>query len=94
MKPVQPHRKGVLLESLARTHPVYLRRNSRDLSSRMSITVGSVGDIITLCLLIKDLVRSLKNSHSFLAEYQPEIRNLWSLEHALLEVEMLFRFCE
>ena len=43
--------------------------------------------------LIKDLVKSLDDSHGSSAEYQAVIRELWSLDHALLEVEVLFRSC-
>ena len=60
----------------------------------MPITFGSVGDIISLSLLIKDLVRTLDNSRGSSAEYQAVIRELWSLDHALLEVEALTRSCE
>lgn len=59
----------------------------------MPITFGSVGDIISLSLLIKDLVKSLDDSRGSSAEYQAVIRELWSLDHALLEVEVLFRSC-
>lgn len=60
----------------------------------MPITFGSVGDIISLCLLIKDLVKSLDNSRGSSAEYQAVIRELRSLDHALLEVAVFFRSCE
>ena len=60
----------------------------------MPITFGSVGDIISLSLLIKDLVKSLDSSRGSSAEYQAAIRELWSLDHALLEVEVLFRSCQ
>ena len=60
----------------------------------MPITFGSVGDVISLSLLIKDLAKSLDNSRGSSAEYQAVIRELWSLDHALLEVELLFRSCE
>lgn len=60
----------------------------------MPITFGSVGDIISVSLLIKDLVKSLDNSRGSSAEYQAAIRELWSLDHALLEVELLFRSCD
>lgn len=60
----------------------------------MPITFGSVGDIISISLLIKDLVKSLDDSRGSSAEYQAVIRELWSLDHALLEVEVLFRSCD
>ena len=56
----------------------------------MPITFGSVGDIVSLCLLIKDLVKSLDNSRGSSAEYQAVIRELCSLDHALLEVAVFF----
>lgn len=60
----------------------------------MPITFGSVGDIVSISLLIKDLVKSLDDSRGSSAEYQAVIRELWSLDHALLEVEVLFRSCD
>ena len=60
----------------------------------MPITFGSVGDIISLSLLIKDLVKCLDGSRGSSAEYQAVIRELWSLDHTLLEVELLLRSCE
>lgn len=67
---------------------------SRLSPEKMPITFGSVGDIISLSLLIKDLVKSLDSSRGSSAEYQAVIRELWSLDHALLEVEALTRSCE
>lgn len=60
----------------------------------MPITFGSVGDIISLSLLIKDLVKCLDESRGSSKEYQAVIRELWSLDHALLEVELLLRSCK
>ena len=60
----------------------------------MPITFGSVGDIISLSLLIKDLVKCLDESRGAPAEYQAVVRELWSLDHALLEVELLLRSCK
>ena len=60
----------------------------------MPITFGSVGDIISLSLLIKDLVKSLDKSRGSSAEYQAVICELRSLDHALIEVEALFQSCE
>ena len=60
----------------------------------MTITFGSVGDIISVSLLIKDLVKCLDKSRGSSAEYQAVIRELWSLDRALLEVELLLRSCK
>ncbi len=60
----------------------------------MPITFGSVGDVISVCLLIKDLVKTLDDSRGSSAEYQEVIRELWILERALLEVEILSRTCD
>lgn len=60
----------------------------------MPITFGSVGDIISLSLLIKDLVKSLDKSRGSSAEYQAVIRELWSLDHAFIEAEVLSQTCE
>ena len=60
----------------------------------MPITFGSVGDIISISLLIKDLIKCLDESRGSSAEYQAIIRELWSLDQALLEVELLLRSCK
>ena len=60
----------------------------------MPITFGSVGDIISVSLLIKDLVKCLDESRGSSAEYRAVIRELWSLDQALLEVEVLLRSCK
>ena len=57
----------------------------------MPITFGSVGDIITLSLFIKDLAKSLDDSRGASAEYQAITRQLSSLEHALSQVEEVFK---
>lgn len=60
----------------------------------MPITIGSVGDIISVSLLVKELVKCLDESRGSSTEYQAVIRELWSLDHALLEVELLLRSCK
>lgn len=62
--------------------------------SKMSVTFGSVGDIISVCLIVKDLVDALDKSRGSSAEYQAVIRELWSLDRALLQVAMLSKTCE
>ncbi|OCL03034.1 hypothetical protein AOQ84DRAFT_392540 [Glonium stellatum] len=57
----------------------------------MPITFGSVGDIISVCLLVKDLVDVLDKSKGSSAEYHAIIRELWLLDRALLEIEKLSR---
>ncbi|KAE9370054.1 hypothetical protein N431DRAFT_344057 [Stipitochalara longipes BDJ] len=57
----------------------------------MPITVGSVGDIISLILLTKDVIECLNSSRGSGAEYQELIKELWVLERTLLEVEALSR---
>ena len=59
----------------------------------MPIGVGSVGDIISICLLVKDLVEALNSSRGAAAEYQEITRELWGLERALLQVDLLSRTC-
>ncbi len=56
----------------------------------MPVTIGSIGDIISIGLLIKDIVKCLDNTRGSSAEYQAVTRELWTLDHALLEVELLF----
>jgi hypothetical protein len=57
----------------------------------MSITFGAVGDIISVCLLVKDLVEALDSARGSKAEYQSAIRELWILDRALLEIDLLSR---
>ena len=51
----------------------------------------SVGDGISVCLLIHDAIQALDSSRGSSAEYQEAIRELWALGRALLEVETLAR---
>lgn len=57
----------------------------------MPVTFGSVGDIIAVCLLVKDLVAALDNARGSKAEYQSLKRELHILERVLLEIEL---FCQ
>lgn len=58
---------------------------------KMNITFGSVGDIISVCILIKDLIDALNDSRGSSAEYHELIRELWSLDRALLQVDLFCR---
>lgn len=49
----------------------------------------SVGDCISVCILIKDTIKALDTIHGSLSEYQATIRELWALDRALLEVVAL-----
>ena len=60
----------------------------------VSVTFGSVGDIISVCIIIKDLVKALDDSRGSSAEYQEVIRELSALDRVLLEVELLWTTCE
>lgn len=60
----------------------------------MPITCGSVGDIISVSYLIRDLVKCFNESRGSSAEYQAVTRELWSLDHTLLEVKRLLRSCK
>lgn len=53
------------------------------------VTFGSVGDINSLCIVIKDVVEALDDSKGSSAEYRGIIRELRALERVLLEVESL-----
>jgi len=59
----------------------------------MSLPV-SVGDVIAVSILIKDVIKALDDSRGSATEYQEAIRELWALDKALLEVEHLSRTCE
>jgi hypothetical protein len=47
-----------------------------------------------VCLIVKDLVAALNDSRGSMAEYREVIRELWGLDRALLEVDILSRTCE
>lgn len=57
----------------------------------MPITFGSVGDIISVSLLVKDILVALDDSRGSSAEYQGIIRELYILDRALLEIGQLSR---
>jgi hypothetical protein len=57
----------------------------------MPITFGAVGDIISVCLLVKDLVDALDEARGSKAEYRSVVRELWILDRALLEIDLLTR---
>jgi hypothetical protein len=57
----------------------------------MGITFGSVGDIISVSLLVKDLLLALDSSRGSSSEYQAIVRELYVLDTALLQVEQLSR---
>ena len=57
----------------------------------MPVTFGAVGDIISVCLLVKDLVDALDEARGSKAEYQAVVRELWILDRALLEIDLLAR---
>jgi hypothetical protein len=55
----------------------------------MSITFGSVGDIISVSLLVKDLILALCSSRGSSARYQAAVRELIVLDKVLLQVDQL-----
>lgn len=57
----------------------------------MPITIGSVGDVIAIGLLVKDCVDALSQSRGAVSSYQAVIRELYLLEKALLEIDLLAR---
>jgi hypothetical protein len=59
----------------------------------VGFTFGSLGDILQLCILVKDLITALDSSRGSSAEYQELIRELSALDRVLLEVEQLSWKC-
>ncbi|KAF2269728.1 hypothetical protein CC78DRAFT_238599 [Lojkania enalia] len=57
----------------------------------MMVTFGSIGDIISVSLLVKDLLLALDSTKGSPAEYQAVVRELYVLDTALLQVEQLAR---
>lgn len=60
----------------------------------VDFTFGALGDIISVCLIVKELVAALDDSKGSSAEYQQLIRELRALEHVLLQVDLVWRICE
>lgn len=54
-----------------------------------SVTFGSVGDILAVCLLVKDLIRALDDCRGSADEYQEVIRELEMLDRVLTQVHSL-----
>ena len=57
----------------------------------MAVTFGAVGDIISVSLLIKDLLVALDDSRGASCEYRAIVRELYTLDSAILHVERLSR---
>src|SRR5688500_750405 len=57
----------------------------------MPLTLGSVGDIISLVLLVNRVLMALNDGRGSSAEYQEITRELIILDRVLLEVEQLAR---
>ena len=57
----------------------------------MPVTFGSVGDIVSVTLLIKDLVVALDDCRGSAQSFQQLSKHLQSLERALLQVDLLVR---
>jgi len=57
----------------------------------MPITCGSIGDIISISLLLKDLITALHKTRGSSTEYQNLTRELLALDTALLQVAELLR---
>ncbi|KAF1830461.1 hypothetical protein BDW02DRAFT_465783, partial [Decorospora gaudefroyi] len=57
----------------------------------MPITFGSVGDIIAVCVLVKECADALSETNGSTAQYRGVVRELTVLEKALLEVAVLSR---
>lgn len=56
----------------------------------VSATFGSVGDIISLCILIKDLCKALDQNRGSSAEYREIIAELRTLDDVLAQVVLFF----
>jgi hypothetical protein len=59
-----------------------------------SFTFGSFGDIISLSLIVKDLIKALDDIQGSSNEYREIIRELGMLDRVLMEVELLSKRCE
>jgi hypothetical protein len=77
----QPTSANILLDFQRTSHPLEKHHNSD--SSVMPVTCGSVGDIIAVSLLIKDLVTALNQSRGSQAEYTQLVDELKLLKDVL-----------
>ena len=55
----------------------------------VSPTFGSVGDIISVCIVIKDVCKALHKSRGSSTEYQKLIAELWALDDVLVQAKLL-----
>lgn len=60
----------------------------------LALTFGSVGDIIGVASLIKDIIDTLSDSRGASGEYQRTIADLHDLYHLLLKLDSLATECE
>jgi hypothetical protein len=60
----------------------------------VAVTFGSVGDIISVVGIIKDLVITLNDSHGSTADYQRILRELTSFQNILHHLDELAQVCE
>lgn len=73
-------------------HPsFYYLETEREFQCEMPVTFGSVGDILSVSFLIRDLILALNDSRGSSAEYQAVVLELESINHALSQVEGTFR---
>ena len=54
-----------------------------------SLTIGSVGDIITICDILRTVVQALSESRGSAAEYQALVKELQALSQAVYSVRSL-----
>ena len=55
----------------------------------LSATFGSFGDIISLCIIIKDLCKALDQSQGSSTEYREIIAELWVLDDVLVQAQIV-----
>ena len=55
------------------------------------VTFGSVGDIISVSIVIKDAIKALSDSGGSSTQYQQFIQELWAFDRVLLEIEWRWR---
>lgn len=53
--------------------------------------IGSLGDIVALSLIVRDLIKALEESRGSSAQYQEMTRKLWAFKRVVQEVETVCR---
>jgi hypothetical protein len=86
-----PRRSASLISTSKQTTPLHPSHSQHTCTLGMPITFGSVGDIIAVGQLVKEVLDALSSSRGAAVQYQESKQELFGLSRALLEAELQFR---